>query len=178
MTQPKVSVQKLTDFVPDAHNANEHTERGHAQVTESVQRFGAGRSLLVDRNGRVIAGNLTQEVMTELGFEDALVVDTDGKTPVIVRRVDIDLDSPEGRGLAIADNRTAEVSLSWSAEELAWAEEAGADLSLWWNSGELETLRFENVESDLPEEFPEYDEKVEDEVEMITCPHCGKEFPK
>jgi site-specific DNA-methyltransferase (adenine-specific) len=151
MTQPKVSVQKLTDFIPDGHNANEHTERGHAQVTESVQRFGAGRSLLVDRNGRVIAGNLTQEVMTELGFEDVLVVDTDGKTPVIVRRVDIDIDSPEGRGLAIADNRTAEVSLAWNATELAWAEEQGADLGLWWNSSELDALDF-GEKDDLPED--------------------------
>lgn len=33
-------------------------------------------------------------------------------------------------------------------------------------------------DSDLPEEFPEYDESVADDVEMITCPHCGKVFPK
>ncbi len=30
----------------------------------------------------------------------------------------------------------------------------------------------------LPDEFPEYDESVEDDVEYITCPHCQKEFPK
>lgn len=27
-------------------------------------------------------------------------------------------------------------------------------------------------------EFPEYDESVEDEVEYIECPYCGKKFPK
>ncbi len=27
-------------------------------------------------------------------------------------------------------------------------------------------------------EFEEYDESVEDEVATITCPHCGKTFPK
>lgn len=27
-------------------------------------------------------------------------------------------------------------------------------------------------------EFKEYDESTADDVEMITCPHCGKSFPK
>jgi hypothetical protein len=27
-------------------------------------------------------------------------------------------------------------------------------------------------------EFKEYDESIEDEVEYVTCPHCGEEFPK
>ena len=26
--------------------------------------------------------------------------------------------------------------------------------------------------------FPEYDESTANDVEMITCPHCGKAFPK
>ena len=33
-------------------------------------------------------------------------------------------------------------------------------------------------DSPLPEEFPEYDENVAGDVEFITCPHCGEEFPK
>ena len=30
----------------------------------------------------------------------------------------------------------------------------------------------------LPDDFPEYNESVENDVEYITCPHCEKEFPK
>lgn len=30
----------------------------------------------------------------------------------------------------------------------------------------------------IPPEFAEYDETAADDVEMITCPHCGKDFPK
>ncbi len=30
----------------------------------------------------------------------------------------------------------------------------------------------------LPDEFPEYDESVADEVEFIKCPNCDHEFPK
>lgn len=31
---------------------------------------------------------------------------------------------------------------------------------------------------DIPGEFKEYTEDVENEVEFITCPHCGEKFPK
>jgi uncharacterized protein YbaR (Trm112 family) len=27
-------------------------------------------------------------------------------------------------------------------------------------------------------DFKEYDESVANEVEMLTCPHCGKTYPK
>ena len=30
----------------------------------------------------------------------------------------------------------------------------------------------------IPNDFPEYDESVENEVEYHTCPHCGEQFPK
>ena len=30
----------------------------------------------------------------------------------------------------------------------------------------------------IPDDFPEYDESVADEVEYHTCPHCGEQFPK
>ena len=30
----------------------------------------------------------------------------------------------------------------------------------------------------IPNDFPEYDESVEGEVEYHTCPHCGEQFPK
>ncbi len=31
---------------------------------------------------------------------------------------------------------------------------------------------------DIPDEFKEYTEEVENEVEFITCPRCGHKFPK
>jgi hypothetical protein len=30
----------------------------------------------------------------------------------------------------------------------------------------------------LPDGFKEFDESIEDTVEYLTCPHCGKQFPK
>ena len=43
----------------DSRNANKGTERGLALLDKSLRQYGAGRSILVDKNGRVIAGNKT-----------------------------------------------------------------------------------------------------------------------
>ncbi len=40
----------------------------------------------------------------------------------------------------------------------------------------LENMRLQH--GLLLDEGQEYDETIADEVEMLTCPHCGKEFPK
>ena len=62
--------------------------------------------------------------LVELGFEDVLIVETDGKTLVAVKRTDIDLDSKAGRELALADNATAHANLEWDEEAIAQAAEA------------------------------------------------------
>lgn len=49
--------KKITDYLPDPHNANRHTERGAAMLSDSLQELGAGAALVVDKNGVVIAGN-------------------------------------------------------------------------------------------------------------------------
>jgi len=50
---------KVHELQLDAKNANKSTKRGAKLVMNSLSRFGAGRSILIDRNGRVIAGNQT-----------------------------------------------------------------------------------------------------------------------
>lgn len=132
------------DIKPDDRNLNKGTPRGVALLEKSLERYGAGRSILVDKDGRIIAGNKTWQEAVEKGFE-VEVVKTDGKKLVAVQRVDLSLDSAEGRGLALADNRVAEIDLAWDAEELqAMAEEI--DLSEWFMQDELNKLLSEAAE--------------------------------
>lgn len=140
MTAAKASTRKVTDFIPDDQNANKGTLRGLAMLEDSLQELGAGRSILVDKNNRVIAGNKTQQAAIDAGMSDAIVVPTDGKQLVVVQRVDIDLDSPRGRKLAILDNRTSEVSLDWDADVLRALQDDGVDLSALWDADELTAL--------------------------------------
>jgi hypothetical protein len=82
---------KLSDLTPDPRNANRGTERGRNLLKRSLQDLKAGRSILVDRNGTVIAGNKTREAAIAIGMKDAIVVETDGSQLVVVKRTDLDL---------------------------------------------------------------------------------------
>lgn len=103
------------DFGEDPRNANKGTERGKKMLDKSVTDLGAGRSIVVDKNGLVIAGNKTRQAMVETGISDAVVVETNGHQMVVVKRMDLDLTDRKGkaRQLAYADNRVGELNLSW-----------------------------------------------------------------
>lgn len=139
---------KLTDFIPDNHNANKGTVRGLALLEDSLKENGAGRSILVDKQNRVIAGNKTLQSAVDIGLNEAIVVPTDGKQLVVVQRTDIDLDTPKGRNLAIADNRVAELDLEWDADVLNKLMDDGADLAHFFNDGELAHLLNQGDELD------------------------------
>lgn len=136
-----VEERKLTDFTPDARNANKGTERGAKLLDKSLRQYGAGRSILVDKHGRIIAGNKTQEAAVAIGLDDAVVVKTRGDRLVVVQREDLDLDTDKAaRELAYADNRASEVSLAWDAEQLLADMAAGVDLDGLFTQVELDAL--------------------------------------
>ncbi len=139
---------KIDQLIPDAKNANKGTDRGRKALLDSLKRYGGGRSVLLDKDGRIIAGNKTVEAAAGLGIEDVIIVQTDGKQIVAVQRTDLDIDSPEGRGLAIADNRVGELDLSWDVEQLLENLKDGVDLEGLFDEREIEI--FSGVPVDIP----------------------------
>lgn len=132
-------IQQLEDLQPDRRNANRGTPRGRGVVEGSLRKYGAGRSILVDRDGEVIAGNKTLDAAAEIGLP-VRVVQTDGRELVVVQRTDLDLDQDTAaRELAIADNRASELGLEWDEGVLAeLAQEV--DLSQLFTDDELDAL--------------------------------------
>lgn len=123
-------IEKLEDLTPDSENFNKHTEFGSKLLEDSLRKFGAGRSVLVDRDGNIIAGNGVVETAAAIDLNDVEVVQTDGTKLVVVQRTDLSLDSPEGRELALADNMTA---LKGINIDLAKVQETlGDDLAKAW----------------------------------------------
>ena len=122
----KVIETNIESLVPDDKNFNKGTQYGDHLMDESLRRFGLGRSILIDKNNRIIAGNKTAEKAADIGFTDVVVVEVDGNQLVAVKRKDIDLDSAKGRELALGDNATGKANL-------AWDEELIADLSAQFN---------------------------------------------
>ena len=128
-------------ITPDIKNANKGTERGRYLVEASLRETGAGRSILLDKDGRIIAGNKTFEAASDIGLP-VRVVETDGTELVAVKRTDLDLDDDTGtaRKLAYYDNRAAQVGLDWDAEQMLADVNAGLDLSGLWFEQELDGL--------------------------------------
>jgi len=119
---------RIADLIPDRRNANKGTKRGHSAVAHSLKELGAGRSILIDRAGRIIAGTKTAANAAAAGIEDVVVVQTDGSQIVAVQRTDLDLENdPKAKALAVADNRTAELGLEWDPAVLG---ELSGDLDL------------------------------------------------
>jgi site-specific DNA-methyltransferase (adenine-specific) len=149
-----VANKKLADLIPDAKNANKGTPRGQHMIEESLRAYGAGRSILIDKHGRIIAGNKTAENFGSIGMEDVLVIQTDGTKLVAVQRTDLDLDERQAQEMAIADNRAAQVSLDWDASVL---KELDVDLAKFWSEDELailldsEPVALLTDEDDVPE---------------------------
>jgi DNA modification methylase len=133
-----LSSRPINELKQDEKNANRGTKRGGAMLRDSLRRSGAGRSILLDKNGRIIAGNKTAIAAGSLGMENVQVVQVDGRQLVAVQRMDLDLDTDVvAQELAIADNRVGEVSLAWDAAVLA-AMSQQLNLEQFWDVGELE----------------------------------------
>lgn len=140
---------KLSDLIPDDKNFNQGSEFGNSLIEKSFRKFGAGRSILIDKNNRIIAGNKSVKNAAAIGLEDVQIVESDGKKIIAVKRTDIDLDSPEGREMALADNASAKANIVFDAEVVeaelgeAVCEEWGVELS--------EKLEEEEGEDNIPE---------------------------
>ena len=116
--EKQTEVVDIRDIIPDDHNFNAGTEKGREMIEKSFRELGAGRSILLDKNNRIIAGNKSRQAAIATGITKVRIVDTDGDEIVAVRRRDVDLDSKVGRELAFADNATQQVSLAWDETEL------------------------------------------------------------
>ena len=70
---------RISALLPDQNNANRGTPRGAGIIEESLRLHGAGRSILIDKNNRIIAGNKTAENAGQIGMEDVIVVESDAR---------------------------------------------------------------------------------------------------
>ena len=145
MSKPSIITRKLTDLKPDLKNANKGTERGLRMLDDSLSEDGAGRGILLDRNNNVIAGNKTLERAVDQGFTEIVIVPTDGKQLVATQRIDVDIDSVQGRRMALRDNRVGQVDLEFDGDVLRELADEGVDLSALWTEDELAELIGEDV---------------------------------
>lgn len=141
----------IKDLKFDNKNFNRHTEFGMGLLEKSLNKFGAGRSILVDKDNNIIAGNGIVEAAANAGLTKTKVVETTGDELVVVKRTDVALDSAQGREMALADNATAQADLEWDEENLK-SEFDDETLQGWiGNQDWMDNDTDEVVEDDAPE---------------------------
>lgn len=121
----------------DKRNYRKHSDENKRVIKKSLEELGAGRSVLIDGNNTIIAGNGVFEQAQALGIP-VRVVETDGTELVAVKRTDISEGDEKRKRLALADNVASDLAEfdddllheDFSMEELSdWGLEQEEEIS-------------------------------------------------
>ncbi len=93
----------ITELVPDERNARTRTERGYGTLERSLSEFGGMRSIVIDDQNRIVAGNGTVEAAIGIGMDRVRVIESDGTELIAVRRSG--LSEEQWMRYGVADNQ-------------------------------------------------------------------------
>jgi ParB-like chromosome segregation protein Spo0J len=155
----QVERRPLAGLIPAARNARTHSDAQIDQIAASIKEWGWTMPLLVDEEGKIIAGHGRVLAAVRLGIEDV---------PVMVARGWSDA---QKRAYLIADNKLA-LNAGWDETllrlEIGDLGVAGFDITRMGFS--VEELTKLSASGAPPEEFAEYGEDIPTEHQ---CPKCG-----
>lgn len=107
---------KAKDLIQDGHNYRKHSEGNIEHIQKSIKEAGLGRSVVIDADGVLIAGNGVQRAVAP--DTPARIIETDGNELIVVKRIDLHEGDERRKKLAMADNATAD-DVEWDVENLA-----------------------------------------------------------
>jgi hypothetical protein len=108
----KIRRIKISELRFDNRNANTGSDLGEDLLRTSIVKFGAGRGILLDKDLNIIAGNHAVKELIVQGIEEIIIVPTDGNVLVATMRTDVELNSKQGREMALFDNRVAQANIT------------------------------------------------------------------
>ena len=151
----------IKDLHFDDKNFNKHTEFGMGLLEKSLRENGAGRSILLDKDNNIIAGNGVVEAAGQIGLDKVKIVEATGDEIIAVKRTDISLNSHKGREMALADNATAKADIEWDKETLQ-NEFDDEELNGWG----IDTTDWQEPEEVVEDDAPEVDESKPADSEL------------
>jgi hypothetical protein len=125
--------RRIAELKPDPANPRHHTKKQIRQIADSIKTFGFNVPILVDCDGKIIAGHGRYDAARLIGMTDVPTLCLDHLT------------AAQTRAFMIADNRLADSS-AWDDRLLA---EQLKDLSLLGLDFDIEVTGFEIGEIDL-----------------------------
>lgn len=93
----------------DSRNYRKHNDKNKSLIKKSLEECGAGRSIVIDNDEEIIAGNGIYEQAKKLGIKTK-IIETDGSELVVVKRTDLSTGDEKRKQLAVMDNSTSDSS--------------------------------------------------------------------
>lgn len=161
----------IGDLTPDPRNPRKHGQRNIGTIVKSLEEVGAGRSIVIDEDNVILAGNGLIEAAGIAGIERLRVVEADGNEIIAVRRSG--LTDKQKKRFAVLDNRAGELA-EWNPAVMG---ELAAEMNLTdlFNADEMsrifDTFAVPDFEPVGIDEQGRLDEK-----KQCTCPECGHTF--
>jgi hypothetical protein len=186
----------LSELIADPHNLRKHNPRNIGLIEEGLREVGAARSVVVDENNILLAGNGVAEAAAAAGITRVRFIDADGDELIAVRRTG--LSDEQKKRLAIYDNRSGDLS-DWDAYALRDVQENAPELldGLWYDDElDRDLARLERSEAMFEASTdPTASSHLVNEAEVlaakaklegtytgeetytpVTCPECGHAF--
>ena len=141
-------IKTAADLIQDEHNYRKHSDTNKARIRKSIDEAGLGRSVVIDADGVLIAGNGVQQVVDK--DTPVKVVETDGTELVVVKRTDLHTDDPRRKTLALADNATSD-DVEWDFDAIAedWTEDEAGEWGVDWPADEEQNNESSKQQKDL-----------------------------
>ena len=93
----------------DSKNYRVHTDKNKMIIDKSLKELGAGRSILIDSENEIIAGNGVFEQAEKQNIK-IKIVETDGTELIAVKRTDLKTNDKKRKELALIDNHASDTS--------------------------------------------------------------------
>lgn len=105
---------EITDIIP-TRSFNTGTVKGARVLENSIRKLGYCKSIVVDRNNKVLIGNKVLNEAVKAGAK-VRVIETQGDELVVVKRKDIDYDTRKAKDIMLVDNLTTELNLVYDTD--------------------------------------------------------------
>lgn len=162
-------IKTAADLKQDGNNYRKHSDTNKARIKKSIDEAGLGRSVVVDADGVLIAGNGVQQVVDP--ETPVRVIETDGTELVVVKRTDLHTDDPRRKTLALADNATSD-DVEWDTAAMeadGWdADSAGEWGVASWKEEQPQPTQGKNTEIDTDN----FADKIKIEFELTIEEHA------
>lgn len=140
----KIQMLMETEIKFDLRNYRKHSKKNKELIRKSLVELGAGRSIVIDNENELVAGNGVYEQAQALKMP-VRIVETDGSELVVVKRTDLGTQDDKRKKLALADNSASDLS---EFNNRLLSEDWTRDVLKEWGVTLPETIDYERVSAD------------------------------